>query len=86
MGHIGMPQSMHSNIVGQSDGLADLLVGLPGAAAASAAKGECGGAADVLMLPLNLGVLFLNPQFGRLLFRAEVLVLPPAVPPPYAAR
>ena len=40
MGHIGMPKAVHSHLMCQTDLLADLLMGLIGAGADTAAKGE----------------------------------------------
>ena len=59
--HIGMPQAVHGDFVGQADGLADLVVGLFGAAVAAAPIGEGGRAADILVFPLDGGILF--PDF-----------------------
>ena len=49
VGHISMPQTMHSNIMRQTDFLADFPVALASAAADTAAEGEIGGTADILV-------------------------------------
>ena len=72
VGHIGMSEAMHRDRMGKADDLANLSMGLQGAGMAAAAKGERRRSADIFMLPLDLGVFFLDPQLGRLLLRAEV--------------
>ena len=58
MRHIGMPETMDGYVVCQADCLAYLPMRLIGAAAASASIGESRGTADVLVFPLDGGVLF----------------------------
>ena len=70
VGHIGMPQAMDIDGMGEADGLADFSVGLQGAGMDGAAKGKCGRAADIFMLPLDGGIFLFDPQLGGLLLRA----------------
>ena len=64
VGHIGMTKTVHRYLMRQTDLLADLLMGLIGAGADTAAEGEVGRTADVLMFPTDGIVLFLNDPFG----------------------
>ena len=67
VGHIGMSEDMHRDRMGKADGPANLSMGLQGAGMAAATKGERRRFADIFVLPLDLGVFFLDPQLGRLL-------------------
>ena len=42
VGHIGMPQAVDIDCMGETDGLADLSVGLQGTGMDGATKGKCG--------------------------------------------
>ena len=62
VGHISVPESMHGDIVSQTNLLANLTMRLAGAAADTATKGEVGRTADVLVLPTDgIVLLFDNP-------------------------
>ena len=71
MGHVGMAKSMNGDSMGQADLFADLPVSLAGTAADTAAEGEVGGSADVLMFPADRIVLFFDNTLGRFLLRAS---------------
>ena len=58
MGHIGMSKAVNSDIMSQTNLLANLTMRLAGAAADTATKGEVGRTADVLVLAAN-GIIFL---------------------------
>ena len=63
VGHIGVPKTVHSHLMRQTDLLADLFMGLIGAGADSAAEGKVGGTADIFMIPLDCFVFLLDGSF-----------------------
>lgn len=64
VGHIGVPKTMDGDIVSQSDLLTDLPVALAGAAADTAAEGEIGGSADILMFATD-GIVLSRYSAGK---------------------
>ena len=64
VGHIGVPESMHGDIVSQTNLLANLAMRLAGAAADTATKGEVRRTADILMFPADCIVLLFDDPLG----------------------
>lgn len=73
VGHIGMSEAMHCDRMGKADGPANLSMGLQGAGMAAATKGERRQSADIFVLPLDLGVFFLDPQLSERIFWLSIL-------------
>ena len=71
--HIGMAKAMHSDIVRQTDFLADFSVTLVCTGADTAAEREVGSSTDIFMFSADGIILFSDDTFGRLLFRTDII-------------
>ena len=73
VGHIGVAQAMHCDVMSQADLFTDLPMPLAGTTADTTAKGEVGRSTDIFMLPADRFVLFLDYPLGRFLFRTCII-------------
>ena len=62
-----MAKAVNSYIMSQTDFFTDFPMALAGTAADATTEGEIGRTADILVLPANGIILFLNDSFCRLL-------------------